>query len=75
MQVHHGKHHQAYVNNLNAIEGKLEIAFKNNDITSQSALQGGLNFNMGGHINHAFFWENLAPVARGGGKLEEGMIN
>jgi superoxide dismutase, Fe-Mn family len=74
MEVHHGKHHQAYVNNLNATEEKLQTAVQNNDITTQFSLQSALKFNMGGHINHSFFWENLAPISMGGGKLEDGLF-
>jgi len=48
MQIHHTKHHQAYVNGLNQAEEKLQEAFKENDVTAQIALQSALKFNGGG---------------------------
>ncbi|KAG0081597.1 Superoxide dismutase [Mn], mitochondrial, partial [Podila epicladia] len=61
MQVHHSKHHQAYVNGLNAAEEKLGSAFQSSDVNEEIALQSAIKFNGGGHINHTLFWENLAP--------------
>uniref|UniRef100_A0A8I3MMB3 Superoxide dismutase [Mn], mitochondrial n=1 Tax=Canis lupus familiaris TaxID=9615 RepID=A0A8I3MMB3_CANLF len=66
MQLHHSKHHAAYVNNLNTIEEKYLEALEKGDITAQIALQPGLKFNGGGHINHSIFWTNLSP--KGGGE-------
>lgn len=51
MALHHSKHHQTYVTNLNVFEEKLDAAISKKDITSQIALQGALKFNGGGHIN------------------------
>ncbi|KAI8937964.1 Superoxide dismutase [Mn], mitochondrial, variant 2 [Plenodomus lindquistii] len=62
MELHHGKHHQAYVTNLNAALKELAEAVHTSDITSQVSLQEGLKFNAGGHINHSLFWQNLAPA-------------
>ncbi|KAI9189359.1 Superoxide dismutase [Mn], mitochondrial [Blastocladiella emersonii ATCC 22665] len=59
MTLHHTKHHQAYVNNLNIAEEKLAEAQAKNDVSAQIALQGALKFNGGGHINHSLFWTNL----------------
>ncbi|KAL4473919.1 hypothetical protein ABPG74_022783 [Tetrahymena malaccensis] len=67
LKFHHGKHHQAYVNNLNAIYEQIADAQKKNDVHKIAQLQSGLRFNLGGHINHAIYWDNLAPVTRGGG--------
>lgn len=61
MELHHSKHHQTYVNNLNAALKSLVIAAKNNDLPAQIALQPAIKFNGGGHINHSLFWQNLAP--------------
>jgi len=69
MELHHTKHHQAYVNGLNAAE---DAYVKAPSIRERIALQAALRFNGGGHINHSLFWKNLAPANRGGGKLKEG---
>ena len=62
MQLHHSKHHNAYVTNLNAALEKLDAALSaNDDVSSLISLQGALKFNGGGHLNHSLFWENLAP--------------
>merc|ERR1711884_680831 len=59
MQLHHSKHHQTYVNNLNAAEEKLAEASAKNDVSAIIGLQGAIKFNGGGHINHSIFWKNL----------------
>eukprot|EP00834_Sanchytrium_tribonematis_P006077 NODE_417_length_7834_cov_0.489334.p6 type:complete len:137 gc:universal NODE_417_length_7834_cov_0.489334:5833-5423(-) len=63
MEIHHSKHHQAYVTNLNNAEKSLEGAQAKGDITAQIALQSALKFNGGGHLNHSFFWKALTPVS------------
>ncbi|PMD15197.1 superoxide dismutase [Hyaloscypha hepaticicola] len=63
MTLHHTKHHQAYVNNLNAALLSLATATSKNDIVAQLHLQVAINFNAGGHINHTLFWENLVPAS------------
>jgi len=65
MTIHHQKHHQTYVNNLNATEEKLAEAVKNSDVSQIIALQPALKFNGGGHINHTIFWQVMSP--NGGG--------
>ena len=67
MQIHHGKHHQAYVDNLNKAiagtpnEGKsLEELVK-----SAGSISPAVRNNGGGHWNHSFFWEILGPGAGG----------
>ncbi|KHJ47804.1 superoxide dismutase [Mn] [Trichuris suis] len=65
MQLHHQKHHAAYVNGLNAAEEKLQEALAKNDFAAAIALQPALKFNGGGHINHSIFWHNLAPKSGG----------
>ena len=67
MQIHHGKHHQAYVDNLNkAIAG---TAHENKSLEELVAHAGSISpavrNNGGGHWNHGFFWESLAPQAGG----------
>lgn len=66
MQLHHNKHHAAYVNNLNiALEQSVEAEEKG-DLARFVALQSAVKFNGGGHINHSIFWETLAPEGEGG---------
>ncbi|KAJ3276178.1 Superoxide dismutase [Mn], mitochondrial [Terramyces sp. JEL0728] len=74
MQLHHSKHHQTYVSNLNVAEEKLDKAISQKDVTSQIALQGALKFNGGGHINHSIFWSNLTSHKNGGGELASGPL-
>lgn len=57
MTLHHSKHHQTYVNNLNAAI----ISQASADLVAQLHLQAAISFNAGGHINHTLFWENLTP--------------
>merc|ERR1711962_137000 len=61
MQLHHSKHHQTYVNNLNAAEDKLAEAQQKGDVSAIIGLSGALKFNGGGHLNHSIFWQNLSP--------------
>ncbi|KAF8475618.1 Manganese/iron superoxide dismutase [Kalaharituber pfeilii] len=62
MELHHKKHHQAYVNNLNAALASLVKALAKNDIKQQIELQQVINFNGGGHINHSLFWTGLCSA-------------
>eukprot|EP00842_Homolaphlyctis_polyrhiza_P004174 jgi/Hompol1/4758/HPOL_001840-RA len=71
MQLHHSKHHQTYVTNLNIAEEKLHEAISKNDVASQISLQGALKFNGGGHVNHSIFWTNLASPKSGAGELSD----
>lgn len=63
MELHHSKHHQTYVMNLNKTVKALAEAVKSNDIDAQISLQPAINFHGGGHINHTLFWENLTPAS------------
>lgn len=65
MEIHHSKHHNTYVTNLNAAVEKLDKAMAAGDVSATIALQGALKFNGGGHINHCLFWENLTPNSKG----------
>jgi len=71
MELHHKKHHQTYVNGLNAAE---ESFAKTPSVKERISLQSALKFNGGGHINHSLFWKNLAPSSEGGGQLSEGPL-
>jgi len=78
MEIHHGKHHQTYVNNLNAaIEKAPELASRSLDDlmrnvnTLPEAVRTPIRNNGGGHWNHSMFWQIMAPKAGGepGGNL------
>ena len=80
MQIHHGKHHQTYVNNLNAaLEKAPELQGKTIDELMRSidsvpeAIRTAVRNNGGGHWNHSLFWRVMAPNAGGepGGKVGE----
>ncbi|EGT30878.1 CBN-SOD-3 protein [Caenorhabditis brenneri] len=60
MQLHHQKHHNTYVTNLNQAEEKLQEALSKGDLKGVLAQQSALKFNGGGHLNHSIFWTNLA---------------
>jgi Fe-Mn family superoxide dismutase len=62
MTIHHSKHHNTYVTNLNVTLEKLDKAVSAGDVSGVIALQGALKFNGGGHLNHTLFWENLSPT-------------
>jgi len=70
MNLHLNKHHQAYINNLNAALEKYEKA----DLEEQINLQSAIKFNGGGYINHSIFWTNLAPTSQGGGTPPSGAL-
>jgi superoxide dismutase, Fe-Mn family len=73
MEIHHGKHHQAYVTNLNkALESAPDLASKsleellaNNCSIVPEAIRGPVRNNGGGHWNHTMFWEIMGPGAGG----------
>jgi Fe-Mn family superoxide dismutase len=67
MQIHHGKHHQAYVDNLNKAIAGTEHENKTlaQLIDHAGAISAPVRNNGGGHWNHTFFWESLAPNAGG----------
>lgn len=71
LKIHHGKHHQAYVNGANNILQKLDKARKENVEIDVKATLKELSWNIGGHLLHSLFWENLAPPGKGGGKPAE----
>ena len=81
MEIHHGKHHNGYVNNLNkALESAAALANKsleellaNNCAIVPENIRTAVRNNAGGHINHSMFWQIMGPKAGGqpGGKLGE----
>jgi Fe-Mn family superoxide dismutase len=74
LKLHHDKHHQAYVNGANADFEKLDKARKENVEADMKALLKDLSFNVGGHILHSIFWENMAPAGKGGGGQPAGAL-
>src|SRR5271167_937467 len=78
MEIHHGKHHQAYVTNLNkALESAPDLQSKtieellaNNLAVVPDAIKTAVRNNAGGHANHSLFWTQLAPNAGGAPKGE-----
>ena len=70
MELHHQKHHNAYVTNLNKALEQYESA----DLEGKIALEPAIRFNGGGHLNHSLFWESLAPVSQGGGEKPTGEL-
>lgn len=67
MQIHHGKHHQAYVDNLNkALDGSEHAGKSLEELMGMiSKLSPAVRNNGGGHYNHSLFWQILAPNAGG----------
>lgn len=65
MELHHTKHHAAYVKNANSVLEQLDESRAKGDFARLAALERALAFNLSGHILHSIFWKNLAP--KGGG--------
>ena len=68
MELHHDRHHAAYVTGANAALEKLRAAREAGDHAAINLHEKNLAFNLGGHINHSIFWKNLSP--NGGGEPE-----
>jgi Fe-Mn family superoxide dismutase len=66
LKIHHDKHHMAYVKGANAIFEKLDKArTEGTDLDIKATLKE-LSFQIGGHLLHSLFWENMAPAGKGG---------
>ena len=81
LKLHHDKHHQAYVNGANKLLANIDEAMKTDTQLDYwisfgyvKALAKELAFNIGGHMLHTTFWENLAPLGKGGGGQPGGAI-
>ena len=61
MELHHDKHHLAYVNGANSALDALAEAREKNDLTMVNKFQKDLAFNLAGHVNHTVFWKNMSP--------------
>jgi Fe-Mn family superoxide dismutase len=66
MQLHHDKHHAAYVKKANETLDQLDEARDKSDFTRIAGLEKALAFNLSGHVLHSLFWRNLMP--KGGGR-------
>lgn len=71
MQLHHDKHHNAYVTGANAALEALTEARGSDNLAAVNKLEKDLAFNLGGHVNHTIFWNNLSPE---GGERPEGEL-
>ena len=61
MELHHSKHHQAYVTGANTALAQLAEARDSGQLAYVNKLEKDLAFNLGGHVNHSIFWTNLSP--------------
>ncbi|BDA65372.1 superoxide dismutase [Actinomyces capricornis] len=68
MELHHDKHHAAYVAGANAALEALAAARESGDLGAINLWEKNLAFNLAGHTNHTVFWKNLSP--NGGGQPE-----
>jgi Fe-Mn family superoxide dismutase len=81
MEIHHGKHHNAYITNLNnALDGHDALAAKSiEDLISDldavpEGIRGAVRNNGGGHANHSFFWTVVAP-GKGGAPSGDPLVS
>jgi Fe-Mn family superoxide dismutase len=74
MELHHSKHHQAYVDGLNRAERELARARASGDFTYVEYWSKKLAFNAGGHFLHSLFWQIMAPPGAGGGGEPTGTL-
>ncbi len=81
LKLHHDKHHQAYVNGANKLLANIDEAMKTGTQLDYwisfgyvKALAKELAFNIGGHMLHTAFWENMASAGKGGGGQPGGAI-
>ncbi len=65
IELHHSKHHNAYVTGANTALEKLEAARSANDFTSLVGLEKTLAFNLAGHVLHTLYWQNMTPSGGG----------
>ncbi|MEC5182736.1 Fe-Mn family superoxide dismutase [Cryobacterium sp. MP_3.1] len=61
MELHHSKHHQAYVTGANTALAQLAEARDSGSLVYVNKLEKDLAFNLGGHVNHSIFWTNMSP--------------
>jgi Fe-Mn family superoxide dismutase len=61
VELHHDKHHKAYVDGVNTTLEKLSGARESGDLSSIVGMEKTLAFNLSGHVLHSLFWKNLSP--------------
>lgn len=66
VELHHSKHHQAYVDGANTTLDKLAAARETGDFSALVGLEKTLAFHLSGHVLHSIYWNNLTP--KGGGE-------
>ena len=69
VELHHGKHHAAYVKGANDTLDSLEVAREAGDFGNINALSRSLAFHLSGHVLHSIFWKNMSP--HGGGRPDQ----
>ena len=65
LELHHGKHHAAYVTGANKVQQQLAEARANDDYDAINQLQKNLAFHLSGHVLHSLFWRNMSPDGGG----------
>jgi superoxide dismutase, Fe-Mn family len=70
LELHHGKHHAAYVAGANATFEKLSHARESGEFGTINQLEKNMAFHLSGHVLHSLFWKNMAPAADAGGPPE-----
>jgi len=75
MEIHHAKHHAAYVSGLNAALGELKrLREGRGELSLVRHWSRELSFHASGHINHCLFWRLMAPAGKGGGGSPTGEL-
>lgn len=75
MEIHHNKHHAAYVAGLNKALGELaRIRTAAGDSSLVKYWANQVSFHGAGHINHSLFWQMMAPAGKGGGGVPQGKL-
>jgi superoxide dismutase, Fe-Mn family len=74
MELHHGKHHAAYVAGANRAMKELRDIREGGDAGMVRHWARELSFHLGGHVNHTLFWNMMAPTDKGGGDEPSGAL-
>ena len=65
LELHHDKHHKAYVDGANKVMERLQEARATSDFGTINQLEKNLAFHLSGHVMHSLFWKNLSPDGGG----------